>query len=90
MSERRTAIQDSINNENQEIKSSWLTVPYVSSFIDKFKQFNNKDVKVSFFSLNKLINKFMKIQKDPRSSSTKNNIVYKIECKDCVLCRSDE
>jgi len=60
LSERRAAMQDSTNNENQEIKSSWFTIPYIPSFTDKFKRFNNKDLKVFFFSLNKL-NKFIKV-----------------------------
>jgi len=77
-------MQDSTNNENQEIKSSWFTIPYIPSFTDKFKRFNNKDLKVFFFSLNKL-NKFIKVWKDSRPQSTKNNVVHKIECKDCNL-----
>ena len=69
LSERGAAMQDSTNNKNQEIKSSWFTVPYILSFTNKFKQLNNKDLQVSFFSLNKL-NKFIKVK---RSTTT----VYK-------------
>jgi len=37
LSKRRTAMQDSINNENQEIKFSWFTISYIPSFTDRFK-----------------------------------------------------
>jgi len=85
LSERRTAMQDSINNENQEIKFSWFTISYIPLFTDRFKQLNNKDIKVSFFSLNK-VNKFIKVQKDPRSQST---IMYIKSSVKIAMCRSE-
>lgn len=83
---RRTEIHDG-NDKNDESESvtSWFTVPFIPSITDKFNKFNKfnrDDIKVSYYSANKL-NKFIKIQKDPRPHLSRNNVVYKITRNDC-------
>jgi len=63
--------------------TSWFTVLFVPSITEKFKKFNREDIKVSYYSCNKL-SKFIKIQKDSHLNWSKNNVVYKIMYKDCV------
>jgi len=62
----------------------YFTIPYVSSTATKFIQFfkNISFCKLSFSCLNKL-NKFIKVQKDLLSTSSRSNVVYKIECSNC-------
>ena len=60
-----------------------MVLPYVPSMTEKFFTIiKNINVKLSFFSLNKL-NKFIKVQKDILSKFSNKNVVYKIPCKDC-------
>jgi len=51
--------------ENKELKNdiSWFAISFIPEFTNKFKQNNNKNIKISFHSTNKL-NKCAKIQKD--------------------------
>ena len=49
---------------------------------DKLKNFNKDDIKVSFYSTNKL-RKYIKVHKDLRHYFSKNNVVYKIDCVEC-------
>lgn len=56
-------------------------VSYITSITDKFNKFN-RDVKVSYHSINKL-NKYIKVQKSPKLHFSRNNVVYKIICNDC-------
>ena len=65
------------DNTNSPDRTSWFIVPYIPSVTKKFKQFNSKDTKVGFYSTNKL-QKFIKVQKDPCSHSSKTNVVYKV------------
>jgi len=44
--------------------------------------FYKSDITVGFRCLNKL-NTFIKVQKDQNQTSTRNNIVYKFQCKNC-------
>ena len=74
-----SVVRDCTNNSDE---TSWFTVPFVPSIIEKFKKFNREDIKVFYYSSNKL-SKFIKVQKNSRSNWSKNNIVYKIICKDC-------
>ncbi|KYM98956.1 hypothetical protein ALC62_10317, partial [Cyphomyrmex costatus] len=67
----------SINNEESSQVTSWFTVPFVPTMMDKFKQFNRNNIKVSYFSTNKL-RKYIKVHKDPLDSFSKSNVVYKI------------
>ncbi|KYN17215.1 hypothetical protein ALC57_10507, partial [Trachymyrmex cornetzi] len=77
-----TGANISFNNKEPSTGISWFTVPYVPVLTKKFKQFDRNDIKVSFFSSNKL-NKYIKVQKDRVDSPSKSNVVYKINCKDC-------
>ncbi|KYN03677.1 hypothetical protein ALC62_05373 [Cyphomyrmex costatus] len=48
----------------------------------KFKQLNKNNIKISYFSSNKL-RKYIKVHKDPLDSLSKTNVAYKINCNDC-------
>ena len=61
---------------------SWLTVPFIPLHTEKFNRFNKNDIRVSFRSPNKL-KKYIKVHKDICPHTSKNNVVYKISCKDC-------
>ena len=61
-----------------------ITVPYIPNLSEKFNQFNRKNIKVSFYSTNKL-NKYIKVYKDSCSQMSKNNVVYKIKCNNCNI-----
>ena len=62
---------------------SWLTVSFIPLHtFEKFKRFNKNDIRVSFRSPNKL-KKYIKVHKDTCPHTSKNNVVYKISCKDC-------
>jgi len=78
--------QKSIGLENSQvtISQSYFTIPYVSCIATKFIQFfkNISFCKLSFSCLNKL-NKFIKVHKDLLSTSSRSNVVYKIECSNC-------
>jgi len=62
----------------------YFTIPYVSCIANKFIQVfkNISFCKLSFSCLNKL-NKFIKVHKDMLSTTTRSNVVYKIECSNC-------
>jgi len=67
-------------NNNKKI---WFTVPYIKSISDKFENIIKGLVsRVSFYSMNKL-SRLIKAQKDSLPDSSKMNVVYKINCKDC-------
>jgi len=72
--------------ENSQVTNlqPYFTIPYVSCIANKFIQFlkNISFCKLSFSCLNKL-NKFIKVHKDMLSTTTRSNVVYKIECSNC-------
>ncbi|XP_018376461.1 PREDICTED: uncharacterized protein LOC108769774 [Trachymyrmex cornetzi] len=73
---------DEIGNAGLDNKR-WFLVPYINNITNRFKNVvKDLNVKLSFFSLNKL-NCFIKAQKDQVSSLLKRNVVYKISCSDC-------
>ena len=60
-----------------------VLLPYIPIISDKFKTITNSvNVKLAFFSLNKL-SRVIKVQKDVLPNNLKKNVVYKIPCKDC-------
>jgi len=79
-------LQKRMDLENSQVTNSqpYFTIPYVSCVASKFIQFfkNISFCKLSFSCLNKL-NKFIKVHKDPLSTSSRSNVVYKIECSNC-------
>ncbi|KYM94600.1 hypothetical protein ALC62_14773 [Cyphomyrmex costatus] len=80
---RQTIHVEREDNELEDRRSvSWLTVPYIPLHTEKFKRFNNNDIRVSFHSPNKM-DKYIKVQKDVLSHTSKNNVVYRIQCNDC-------
>ncbi|XP_018374076.1 PREDICTED: uncharacterized protein LOC108768217 [Trachymyrmex cornetzi] len=77
------ALKNNSDNVEESATYTWLTVPYIPTHSEKFKRIKCDDIRVSFRSPNK-INKYIKVQKDPRPKDSKNNVVYEIECKDCA------
>ena len=55
---------------------------FIPSLTEKFNQFNRNNIKVSFYSSNKL-QKYIKIHKDLRPRLSKNNVIYEINCNNC-------
>ncbi|KYN22199.1 hypothetical protein ALC57_05409, partial [Trachymyrmex cornetzi] len=74
---------NNVTEDSNEERPSWFVLPYAPQMSDKFFSIAKKlDVKLSFFSTNKL-NKFIKVQKDILPKFSNKNVVYKIFCKDC-------
>jgi len=76
---------NNIGNEtnNNTSKINWFTIPYFLNISERFKNIiKNLNVKLSFYSLNKL-DRIIKAQKDRLPDYSKKNVVYKISCKDC-------
>jgi len=70
-------------NNNNLIKINWFTIPYFPNISEKFKNIiKNQNVKLSFYSLNKL-DRIIKAQKDHLPDYSNKNIVYKISCNNC-------
>ena len=68
---------------DSESSVSYFSVPYVQSLSERFKDITKDlDVRISYFSLNKL-NRFIRTHKDSLCETSKSNVVYKINCKDC-------
>ena len=68
---------------NSEMPPVFFTVPYVSGLSERFRGIiRGLDVKMSFYSLNKLSH-FIKTQKDPLDINMYKNVVYKIDCANC-------
>jgi len=79
-------LQKRMDSKNSQVTNPqpYFTIPYVSCIATKFIQFfkNISFCKLSFSCLNKL-NKFIKVHKDLLSTSSRSNVVYKIECSNC-------
>jgi len=76
---------NNIGNEtnNNTSKINWFTIPYFLNISERFKNIiKNLNVKLSFYSLNKL-DRIIKAQKDRLPDYSKKNVVYKISCNDC-------
>jgi len=73
------------HNTSDPISLSYFIIPFVSFIANKFvKYFKNISfIKLAFACYNKL-NKFIKIHKDALPFYTRPNVVYKINCLDCV------
>ncbi|KYN13632.1 hypothetical protein ALC57_14177 [Trachymyrmex cornetzi] len=81
---KHKTLKQTDNSNNDEKITSWFTIPFLPYIYDKFKSIVKKDsnVRLSFFSLNKL-DGIIKAQKDVLPHDSKKNVVYKINCKDC-------
>ena len=83
---QRINIPNNVHNDqkNQNDRGpSYFTVPYFDNVSNKFRDITRDiDVRISFFSLNKL-NNIIKTHKDKLSHTSHSNIVYKINCNDC-------
>jgi len=79
---KKTCISSNKIDNNVE-KIHWFTVPYFPNISEKCKCFiKSPNVKLSFYSLNKLDN-IIRAQKDHLENFARKNVVYKICCKDC-------
>jgi len=65
-----------------EIKRNYFVIPYVCGISTVASMFNKSVFTVGFRGLNKL-NNIVRVQKDYVEHSHKNNVVYKINCKNC-------
>jgi len=83
MVNKRTIIHTNNENNNNCSKINWFTIPYFLNISERFKNIiKNQNVKLSFYSLNKL-ELIIKAQKDRLPDYSKKNVVYKISCNDC-------
>jgi len=71
------------NDTDLEINKKFFVIPYMCGISETVASMFNKSVfSVGFRGLNKL-DKIVKVQKDYTEHSHKNNVVYKINCKNC-------
>jgi len=72
-----TDTESSINKKN------FFVIPYIRGISEITASLINKSVfTIGFRSLNKL-DKIVKVQKDRTEHTQKNNVVYRINCKNC-------
>jgi len=64
--------------------NDYFVILYVKRTSERFMQFfkNIPNIKLSFFSINKL-NSIIKVQKDPLPLLSHSNVVYKLRCAQC-------
>ena len=76
--------KQSTDDTSEEVeKISWFIVPYIPSISERFLNiFKNSNIKIAFYSLDKLC-RFIKVQKDALPISSCKDVVYKISCRDC-------
>ncbi|KYQ46149.1 Histone-lysine N-methyltransferase SETMAR [Trachymyrmex zeteki] len=79
VSNRKSVVND---NSVDVVQPSWFTVPFVRGISEKFGRLNSGQMRVSFYSINKL-REFIRVHKDPLPRDKKSNVVYKIFCKSC-------
>ncbi|KYN22113.1 hypothetical protein ALC57_05496, partial [Trachymyrmex cornetzi] len=80
---KRRTLRQTDKPKTDTSTSSWFTIPFLPCVYKKFKNIiKNLDVKLSFFSLNKM-DGIIKAQKDVLPHESRKNVVYKINCKDC-------
>jgi len=77
--------------DNNKDKNCWFTISFIQSVSNKFKHVvKNLNIRLSFFSINKL-DYIIKIQKDILPIKSHKNVIYKLICKDCdvsYICHS--
>jgi len=83
----RTLIKKRVTSSNKNCNTeegiTWFTVPYFQNISEQFKNFlTNPNIKLAFYSLNKL-DWIIRGQKDLLTNNSKKNVVYKISCEDC-------
>jgi len=73
----------STSNECNAMEISYFNVPYVRNISEHFRYcVRDLDVKLSYTGI-KNLRRFIKVGKDCLQKDSRNNIVYKINCKDC-------
>jgi hypothetical protein len=82
----KTNVNNSTHVDNDN-GNNFFIIPYIPNVSDRFNNLFRKDfgIRMAYKSLNKL-NKFIKAQKDKLPLYSQPNVVYKINCKDCLLC----
>ncbi|XP_018361286.1 PREDICTED: uncharacterized protein LOC108760014 [Trachymyrmex cornetzi] len=69
-------------NDDKELRQL-MVIPYVNSISNKVsKSINKANYMIGYRCLNKL-NRFIKVQKDKNEQENNNNVIYKIDCKNC-------
>jgi len=71
------------NDTDPETKKRYFVIPYLCGISETIASlFNKSDYTIGFRCLNKL-DRTIRVQKDYTEHSQKNNIVYKINCRNC-------
>jgi len=70
-------------NGDPENKKQFFVIPYVRSISDITASLINKSNFTAGYRILNKTDKFIKVQKDLTEHIQKNNIVYKISCKNC-------
>ncbi|XP_070169669.1 uncharacterized protein [Polyergus mexicanus] len=64
-------------------RTHYFNIPYIPLFSEQFRPVvRDLQTKISYTGLNKL-KKFIRVQKDRLHNEMRNNVVYKITCKNC-------
>ncbi|XP_070152504.1 uncharacterized protein [Polyergus mexicanus] len=64
-------------------RTHYFNIPYIPLFSEQFQPvIRDLQTKISYTGLNKL-KKFIRVQNDILHNEMRNNVVYKITCKDC-------
>ncbi|XP_029674796.1 uncharacterized protein LOC115242551 [Formica exsecta] len=64
-------------------RTHYFNIPYIPLFSEQFRPVvRDLKTKISYTGVNKL-KKFIRVQKDILHNEIRNNVVYKITCKDC-------
>jgi len=72
------------NQKEKETSLPFFVIPYVSHIADKFIQyFKNISFSTLAFSCYNNLKKFIKVHKDVLPTSSRSNVVYRINCLDC-------
>ena len=76
--------------EEKEKNSKFIAVPYIKNLSEYVcKSFRGIGFAAGFKCFNRL-NKFIKVQKDTTPVDCNNNVIYKINCKECILRGSNQ
>ena len=80
LNERIKKPKQNIDIEKKE-KEKIITIPYYGTISENIKRVLNKYQINAIYRINFKLNRFLRLGKDPVSSSEKNNVVYKFNCK---------
>jgi hypothetical protein len=75
--------KNSAEEEEKTVLRRFFTVPYINSVSEKFLSFPLKYDCSVIFTIPHKLNKFITTEKDHIDRLSCNDVVYKINCKDC-------